>query len=120
MHAVMDAAQSVLVTNERGAEVQRRLDVLGLSDREFERRTGVERKTLRRAIDESERTRESTWRSIESALDKLEARFRGEPAADTRPGNPEVIRIERAEGHRRPGPGAQPAARGGAAQPLER
>ena len=51
MNAVAVAAQSGFVTNDRGAEIQRRLDRLNLSDRDFERRTGVERKTLRRAID---------------------------------------------------------------------
>lgn len=79
MHAVAYGAQSGFVTNDRGAEIQRRLDRLNLSDRDFERRTGVERKTLRRAIEQGDRTRESTWRSIEAALDQLEARFRGEP-----------------------------------------
>lgn len=98
--ALMDRAHLTFVTNERGAEVQRRLDALNLGDREFERRTGVDRKTLRRAIDEGEKTRESTWRSIEGALDTLEARFRGEPtpAAPTRPGDPHVITIRGSRG----------------------
>jgi len=101
MQAVADQAQSGLMTNDRGAEVQRRLDRLNLSDRDFERRTGVERKTLRRAIDEGDRTRESTWRNIELALDQLEARFRGEPtpapAAGTETG-PQVVTIRRSQG----------------------
>ena len=64
------------MTTDRGAAVQQRLDRLNLSDRDFERRTGVERKTLRRAIDMGDRTRESTWRHIETQLDKLEAGLR--------------------------------------------
>ena len=108
VHAVIDrtyAAQSGAVSNERGAGIQARLDALSLSDREFERRTGVERKTLRRAIDGGERTRESTWRSIESALDTLEARFRGEPTTapppvplEQLPGDPHMVTIRGTRG----------------------
>jgi len=101
MNAVAVAAQSGFMTNDRGAEIQRRLDRLNLSDRDFERRTGVERKTLRRAIDMGDRTRESTWRNIETALDQLEARFRGEPtttpAADVEPG-PRMVTLRRSQG----------------------
>ena len=102
MQAVAVTAQSGLVTNDRGAEIQRRLDRLNLSDRDFERRTGVERKTLRRAIDEGDRTRESTWRNIETALAQLEARFRGEPTtsapAPDQEAGPRMVTLRRTEG----------------------
>lgn len=94
MQAVADRAESTLVTNQRGADIQRRLTALNLSDRDFERRTGVERKTLRRAIDEGDRTRESTWRSIETALDRLEARFRGEPTVAPEPAETDLVSFE--------------------------
>lgn len=99
--AVEVRAESGNMTNDRGAEIQRRLDRLNLSDRDFERRTGVERKTLRRAIEQGDRTRESTFRNIELALDQLEARLRGEPTAT--PAAPEargpnMVTLRRSEG----------------------
>ena len=42
MYAVADRAQSGIVTNERGADVQRRLDALNLSE--------LERRTIRAAL----------------------------------------------------------------------
>jgi hypothetical protein len=60
------------MTTERGTEIQRRLDALGISDREFREETGIDRKTLRRAVNAEERVRPSTYAAIESALDKLE------------------------------------------------
>ena len=65
--------------NQRGQAIKSRLDQLGISDREFHEETGIDRKTLRRAIVGEERVRASTYAAIESALDKLEARTRLHP-----------------------------------------
>lgn len=102
MHAVADAAQSTPVTDEdRGADIQRRLDRLGISDREFQARTGIDRKTLRRAVDGEEKVRASTYDAIEAGLDKLERLVSGLPAAQARPvGDPADDLIEvRLEGN---------------------
>lgn len=63
--------------SERGAAIQARLDAIGISDREFYEKTGIDRKTLRRAVAAEERVRPSTYAAIESALDKIEAQLRG-------------------------------------------
>lgn len=77
------AAESPDVTDkeERGKEIQERLDAIGVGDREFHTATGIDRKTLRRAVAGEPGTRNSTYIAIESALDKLEAKFRGEAVA---------------------------------------
>lgn len=76
----------VTTSDDRGAEIQRRLDDLGITDREFYARTGIDRKTLRRAVAGEEGTRLSTYMAINAALDKLEALTRGQdvstPGAD--------------------------------------
>lgn len=86
MHALASRAQSgVVTTDERGAEIQRRLEELGITDREFYAKTGIDRKTLRRAVAGEEGTRASTYMAINAALDKIEAVVRGvelDPAAD--------------------------------------
>jgi hypothetical protein len=58
---------------ERGRAIQARLDALGIKDREFHRRTGIDRKTLNRAIDALPTVRPSTYDAIESALDRIES-----------------------------------------------
>lgn len=63
------------MNTERGAAIQRRLDALGISDREFHEQTGVDRKTLRKAVAGNANTRTTTYSAIESALDKLEAKM---------------------------------------------
>lgn len=67
----------VTTSDERGAEIQRRLDALGITDREFYAKTGIDRKTLRRAVAGEESTRPSTYIAIHAALDKLEAMVTG-------------------------------------------
>jgi len=80
MYAIPDTAESAPVTDDdRGAQIQQRLDELGISDREFHEVTGIDRKTLRRAVDGQERVRPSTYAAIESALDKIEQRVAGAP-----------------------------------------
>lgn len=80
MHALTDTAESPLMGDgERGQRIQERLDALGISDREFHEETGIDRKTLRRAVVGEDRVRVSTYAAIESALDKLEARVMGTP-----------------------------------------
>lgn len=72
MQLLTGTAQSAVMDAQRGDEIQRRLDALGISDREFHERTGIDRKTLRRAIAGEERVRSSTYGAIEAALDRLE------------------------------------------------
>lgn len=77
MQAVHDGADLPTVDDiERGAAIQRRLDQLGISDREFHEHTGIDRKTLRRAVTGAENVRTSTYTAIEAALSKLEDRVR--------------------------------------------
>jgi len=72
MHAVANGAQSVGVTDsERAQKIRERLDALGISDREFEATTGVDRKALRRAAS-GEPVRRSTYVAIETWLDRIE------------------------------------------------
>lgn len=73
MHAVAHEADLADVTtdDERGAEIQERIDALGISDREFYKRTGIDRKTLNRAIT-GEGTRPSTYIAIDAALTRME------------------------------------------------
>lgn len=86
MHAVTHGAESRTVSSDeddadgRGAEIQRRLSDLGISDREFYDKTGIDRKTLKRAIAGVPGTRPSTYIAITAALDRLERMVRGEPA----------------------------------------
>jgi len=72
MHAVANGAQSGGVTDsERAQKIRERLDALGISDREFEATTGVDRKALRRAAS-GEPVRRSTYVAIETWLDRIE------------------------------------------------
>lgn len=71
--------------DDRGAAIQRRIDALGISDREWHITTGIDRKTLHRAIRNEPGTRSATYTAIESWLDKLEAKVSGEPVADVVP-----------------------------------
>lgn len=81
MYAVLSTAESALVGDtERGDEIKRRLEALGISDREFHETTGIDRKTLRRAIEGQDRVRPSTFVAIESALMQLEQRVTGPKA----------------------------------------
>lgn len=77
MHAVTDEADLPPVgDNERGQAIQRRLEDLGISDREFHEQSGIDRKTLRRAVAGLENVRPSTYHAIEAALAKLEEKVR--------------------------------------------
>jgi hypothetical protein len=58
--------------DDRGAEIRRRLDAIGISDREWHARTGIDRKTLNRAIANDERLRVSTRQAIDDWLDRIE------------------------------------------------
>lgn len=91
MLALLDAADSVFVTEDesRGEAIQRRLERLGISDREFHSVSGVDRKTLRRATSDDPSVRDNTYRIIEDSLTKLEQRNRGLPAS-----NPEDDLVE--------------------------
>lgn len=91
MFALLDAADSALVTEDesRGAAIQRRLDRLGISDREFHAASGVDRKTLRRAVADDVNVRPNTYRVIEDSLARLEEQVSGLPAT-----NPEDDLVE--------------------------
>ena len=72
MYAVADTADLAPVGNkERAAKIQARLDELGISDREFAERSGLDRKALRRAAN-GEPVRPSTYTAVETWLDRLE------------------------------------------------
>lgn len=81
MNVVRYTAESPDVTDDddRGARIQERLDALGITDREFYARTGIDRKTLRRAVANDAGVRHSTYIAIDAALDKMEAAIRGLP-----------------------------------------
>jgi hypothetical protein len=68
-------AQSLSVTEnrrERGDAISARLEKLGIGEREFYRQTGIDRKTLGRAIEGLDTVRGSTYDAIETALTRLE------------------------------------------------
>lgn len=100
MRDVADRADSGTVTssaggeNDRGAAIRQRIDALGISDREWHATTGIDRKTLHRAIRNEPGTRAGTYLAIESALDKLEAAIAGQPVARPAESTPRVVRIE--------------------------
>lgn len=77
----LSTAHLTVMDIDRGASIQRRLNALGISDREFHEQTGIDRKTLRRAVAGQEKVRPSTYAAIEAALDKLEAKVGGGPVA---------------------------------------
>lgn len=67
--------------SDRGAAIKRRFEALGISDREWHATTGIDRKTLHRAMSNQPGTRSSTYAAIESNLDKLEDVTEGRPVA---------------------------------------
>lgn len=72
MCPVADAADSGFVTaNERAQKIRERLDALAISDREFEKRSGINRKAVRRAA-AGEKVRGSTYTAVEAWLTRLE------------------------------------------------
>lgn len=87
MNATRDAAPLAPMTTsgggpqDRGAEIGRRFEALGLSDRKWHEETGIDRKTLNRAIDNYPGTRRGTYDAIEANLDKLEAKYRAQAVA---------------------------------------
>lgn len=58
---------------ERGERIQDRLNGLRMSHRAFEEATGINRVTVRRAVNGEEAVRENTYGQIETWLDRLEA-----------------------------------------------
>lgn len=89
-------AQSLSVTEDRqdrGAAIQARLDQLGISDREFYRQTGIDRKSLGRAIEGVDTVRGSTYDAIETALSRLEGAVEGR-AGRVELGDPEDDFVE--------------------------
>lgn len=100
MKELASRADSLPVTSsagnetDRGSAIQRRIDALGISDREWHTQTGIDRKTLHRAIRNEPGTRASTYTAIEAELDKLEAKILGRPVVQQTPEKPNVMRIE--------------------------
>lgn len=83
-------------SSDRGSAIARRVEALGITDREWHAVTGIDRKTLNRAILNKPGTRPSTYTAIEAELDRLEARNAGEavtssPQEEIAPG---VVRVE--------------------------
>lgn len=98
MSGMLDRADLPAVTSggdatDRGAEIRRRFDELGISDREWHAQTGIDRKTLHRAMQNQPGTRSSTYAAIESNLDQLERMAAGEPVAQPATAT-DLIRIE--------------------------
>jgi len=94
MQAVASTANLPSVTeNARGDAIQDRLDALGISDREFQNKTGIDRKTLKRAVEGHASVRPQTYLAIEAGLDRLEQENRGLPAEE-RPDDPGADLIE--------------------------
>lgn len=81
-------------SDDRGAAIQRRIDALGISDREWHAQTGIDRKTLHRAIRNEPGTRSSTYTAIEAELDRLEAKVSGRPVAHQVSERPNMMRVE--------------------------
>lgn len=83
MSAALHEADFSVVTSsggddsDRGAAIRRRFEALGISDREWHASTGIDRKTLHRAMRNEPGTRSSTYAAIEACLDKLEAAVNG-------------------------------------------
>lgn len=73
MHVVANEAESARVTGdaERAKAIRERMDRLGISAHEFERRTGVDRKAVGRAA-RGDSVRGSTYTAVETWLTKLE------------------------------------------------
>ena len=78
-----DGADLPAMTDQegRGAAIQRRLEALGISDRDWMQQTGIDIKTVHRAIREEPGTRPSSYLAIESALATIEDRMAGKPTA---------------------------------------
>lgn len=76
-----NAADLPLVNHgeSRSDAIKRRFDALGISDREWMNQTGIDIKTVHRAIDPGGRSHKSSYLAIESALQTLEDRAAGRP-----------------------------------------
>lgn len=81
-----NAAQSANVTTDdgraRGKQINKRMRALGISIRQFYVKTGIDRRTLQRAIAGLPSVKDNTYDQIETWLDRLEAQaktFEGLP-----------------------------------------
>lgn len=79
---------------DRGQAIRDRFEALGISDREWHAQTGIDRKTLHRAMANQPGTRASTYAAIESNLDQLERLAAGQPVAQPAAEPPHLIRIK--------------------------
>lgn len=73
----------------RGEAIRRRLNALAMTEREFERLTEVDRKTLNRALHDVPSVRPNTYQIIEGWLTRFEEKGEGLPAS-----NPEDDLVE--------------------------
>lgn len=83
-----------LVSDEdraRGRKIQQRMRALGISGRQFSARTGIDRRTLQRAMDATGSVREGTYDHIETWLERLERK------AETFDGIPDVAPSDEGE-----------------------
>lgn len=99
MNALRSADFSVVTSSggdpsDRGAAIKSRFDALGISEREWHNTTGIDRKTLNRAIRNEPGTRPSTYDAIESNLARLEGFAAGKPGAVRAIGDPDDDLVE--------------------------
>ena len=89
MNAPANRAQSRVVSSagdssDRGAAIKKRMDDLGITDREFHNRTGIGRKTVSRAVRNDPTVRPGTYTAIEAELSKMEDASAGRPTTQPR------------------------------------
>lgn len=89
MNAPANRAQSRGVSSagdsgNRGAAIKKRMDDLGITDREFHARTGIGRKTVSRAVRNDPTVRPGTYTAIEAELGKMEDANAGQPTTQPR------------------------------------
>lgn len=63
---------------ERGRRIEEAYTALGMSQREFQHETGIDRDTLKRAVEGDEKVRETTLKRIEAQLQRLDEEMSGE------------------------------------------
>lgn len=66
------SSEPVPTRADRGAWIERRMRLIGISQRAFAEHTGISRVTIKKAVDGDEGVQERNLRRIEEALDALE------------------------------------------------
>lgn len=70
---------------DRGARIERRMRLIGISQRAFAEHTKISRVTIKKAVDGDEGVLERNLRRIETALDELEEEMGIEPEEPQHP-----------------------------------